>query len=239
MAYERAPIRKLDIGICVGFDLDDTLYDEVDYVRSGFDAVADFIGGSDGEVARTFLATRLRERTWMGALDALAAEFGQPALQVRSWLDVYRSHEPKISLRPGLRNLLDRLRRLRVPLACITDGRSLTQRLKLNGLGVLHYFSPLLISEEVGCAKPSAASFLAVQEHVGASRYWYIGDNPRKDFLAPNHLGWWTVGLANPRAIRTQDMRTHELGHEGMPHEWADSVLALSQRLEVELRGAT
>jgi putative hydrolase of the HAD superfamily len=39
-----------------------------------------------------------------------------------------------------------------------------------------------------------------------SSAYYYIGDNPAKDFQAPNHLGWTTICLLDDgRNIHPQD----------------------------------
>src|SRR5687767_11665642 len=93
-------MRSVDAS-CVVFDIDDTLYLERDYVRSGFRAV--------GEWARARLGiSDFAERSWRlfeagvrGSIfdDALTESGVQPdhAL-VRALVDVYRTHEPAIEM---------------------------------------------------------------------------------------------------------------------------------------------
>ena len=77
--------------------------------------------------------------------------------------------------------------------AILTDGRSYTQRLKLKALCLSTY--PAYISEEYSDWKPSKMRYQLVMQHFPAFKYVYIGDNPAKDFLAPNLLGWISICL--------------------------------------------
>ena len=53
------------------------------------------------------------------------------------------------------------------------------------------------------------------------TRYVYVGDNPRKDFLAPNSLGWFTVGIrSSGRNIHPQELDGAPEGQ--MPDLWID-----------------
>jgi putative hydrolase of the HAD superfamily len=43
-------------------------------------------------------------------------------------------------------------------------------------------------------------------ERYHSRTYYYIGDNPAKDFVAPNHLGWTTICLLDDgQNIHPQD----------------------------------
>ena len=47
--------------------------------------------------------------------------------------------------------------------------------------------------------------FVTICEAITASEYCYVGDNPKKDFIAPNALGWTTIMLkADERNIHEQ-----------------------------------
>ena len=53
----------------------------------------------------------------------------------------------------------------------------------------------MLISEEVGSEKLLGEAFRLIMDRTGEKGpYVYVGDNPKKDFVAPNRLGWLTVG---------------------------------------------
>ena len=80
----------------------------------------------------------------------------------------------------------------------ITDGRIQTQRLKIHALGLDKYIPEqnILISEATGADKHFSLPFdIMMRRNPGESRFVYVGDNPEKDFLWPNRLGWLTVML--------------------------------------------
>jgi putative hydrolase of the HAD superfamily len=185
----------------VVFDLDDTLYPERDFVRSGFQAV-------DRWLARHKATPGLFDEAWLlfeagerGRIFDLALPrlglTAEPEL-IGRLVAVYRRHRPSIALGPEVRKLLIWLR-ARGPLALLTDGDHGTQRRKVRALGLEDYCQPIVYTDALGRAhcKPSPKGFLAIQGHFGlaAERFVYIGDNPAKDFRAPKVLGWRTIRL--------------------------------------------
>ena len=66
---------------------------------------------------------------------------------------VYRLHKPKIKLNSDVRKLIDTLKKNNATLVILTDGRSVTQRLKINALNLQSL--PLFISEEYCSLKPN------------------------------------------------------------------------------------
>lgn len=187
----------------VVFDLDDTLYLERDYVRSGFACVAGLIATSADE-SREIAA-------WLGrafdngvrgdTFDRLLAE--RPELADRFspayLVEAYRSHAPSISLLPGIADLLERLRARGLRLGVLTDGPLASQRAKAEALKLDEWFDPVLLtaSREEGFTKPGALGFewIAAIWHLPPAELAYIADNPRKDFVGPRNLGWLTIRL--------------------------------------------
>ena len=53
----------------------------------------------------------------------------------------------------------------------------------------------MLVSEEHGYEKPDKYAYEMVEAFFPQCEYVYVGDNPEKDFLAPNKLGWNTICL--------------------------------------------
>jgi len=186
----------------VVFDLDDTLYPERRYVRSGYGAVGEFLRERLGrtEAFEDWLWQRFCSGRSAGALDALNAELslGRSREQIDELVSVYREHRPDIRPREGAAALLSRLRR-RCRLALLTDGFLPAQRLKLDALALGPLFDVVVFTEEIGreAWKPSTAGFQAVRDRLGVphERCAYVADNPAKDFVAPNRLGWRTVRL--------------------------------------------
>lgn len=186
----------------VVFDLDDTLYKEVDYVRSGLMAVAHHLG--DDSLLDVMLKARSKG---MNAFEAVKEQ--RSDAEIDKMIEIYRNHKPQISLSRDTTLTLDYLHSKYI-LALVTDGRSVGQRNKIEALALERYFTPedIIISEEFGSDKHSAANFKAIEKnHPGAESYFYIGDNPEKDFYRPNLLGWHTIMLedVNHVNIHRQD----------------------------------
>lgn len=178
----------------VVFDLDDTLYKEVDYLKSAYREIATFLETNYG---LSDVYDRLLEywQNGVNAFDAIISESHLP-LRLEELIKMYREHRPHISLEEETRCILDSLHKECV-LGIITDGRSLTQRNKIEALGLCAYIPEknISISEETGFPKPYSEPFASFMQAYPDSDYYYIGDNPSKDFVAPNQMDWTTVCL--------------------------------------------
>lgn len=189
------------------FDLDDTLYLEREFVRSGFCAagewfrdrfrITDFADRAGAE----FLAGKRGN-----IFDSVLASYGiapQGAL-VEKLVSAYRDHLPSISLLEDARNCLNALHGV-YPLALITDGPRLTQWNKIRALGIEVIFNVIVVTSELGLgySKPHPRAFRLVEERMGlhGEQLMYLGDNPRKDFDAPQQLGWQTVWVERKAGI--------------------------------------
>lgn len=178
------------------FDLDDTLYREKSYVVSAFNFVA--------QVVETLYhvndcKARLLNSFAAGDADPIETLWRREGLPLNGKKDVVaamRAHMPSITLDQGAAELLRILRGEGRGFSIVTDGRSVTQRAKLAALGCLDA-KVISISEEVGLAKVSLDRFRPIERLFPSNRYFYIGDNPAKDFIAPNKLGWTTIMLAD------------------------------------------
>lgn len=207
-------------GRCVVFDLDDTLYDEIDFVRSGFAAVTSAVEARYRVNCGAELQDRISSGALINAFQDIAATMKLPHDAPAFMTETYRTHSPTLRPRPGIPGLLAQLRARDGVVACITDGRSLTQRAKLSALDLTALIDVVLISEETGHAKPDAHNFEEMMQRVRASEFWYVGDNPRKDFVAPNALGWRTVGVRAPFGIHR--IPESEWPTNGQPERWVD-----------------
>lgn len=203
------------------FDLDDTLYPEVDYVRSGFA----YLGALVERLYGVDLAPRLRKAHQEGESDALGAALlgtGLPSGLKEHLVLAYRYHQPTLTLHAGARELLDECKARGCPLFLITDGRSVTQRLKIEALGLTGFFDDVFISEEIGKGKPDPLAFLTAQERGGSGSWVYVADNPAKDFQAPRGLGWTTVG------VRHSCSRVHPIDKVlEPPTRWVEALAEL------------
>ena len=169
------------------FDLDDTLYSERDFEKSGIEFVY-----KNFNIKHIELESVLTNRkNWIEQI--IVGSNNQITLQMV--LDIYRNHFPIIQLYKDSKLFLEKLLSLGNEMSLITDGRSITQRNKLKALGIESYFKNIIISEEVNSEKPAEYNFRMAMNNKCAENYIYIADNPKKDFITPNKLGWTTICL--------------------------------------------
>ncbi len=89
----------------------------------------------------------------------------------------------------------------------ITDGRTITQKNKLFALGINNLFEKIIISEDFGSEKPSILNYQIFEETFPDNHFSYIGDNTKKDFIAPAKLGWKMYCIKDDNSnIHKQDL---------------------------------
>ena len=182
----------------VVFDLDDTLYKEIDFLKSAYRHIASLISNTkalEEEMYQLMLEAYLNREN---AFETVVQEYRLRLFSVEWMLGVYRNHKPKIALDDDTKNTLDELKKNGVILGIVTDGRLVQQQNKIDSLGLSKYMdvNDIIVNEEEKRFKPDQRSFLYFMNEYGdACDYWFIGDNTNKDFLAPNSHGWTTVCL--------------------------------------------
>lgn len=223
----------------VVFDLDDTLYDEVEYCKSGFASVAESLA-YQASAEDTFAALWKQfsagnhRKTFNSALDELGIDYDDDLIQ--KLINVYRNHVPKIALPDDSRDVLTELSDKYI-LALLTDGFLPAQQLKVQALGIEKYFKCIIYTEQLGrdCWKPSPAGFEKLLQtlNVKAETAMYVADNPEKDFIASNKLGMLTIQIIRPARIHRETSQTpHRAAARLLIHE----LRQLSELL-AELRG--
>lgn len=187
------------------FDLDDTLYKEIDFLKSAYWQIANR-PGVEGDAKNVFCEMMSAYYRHDNVFQCFISNFC-PHETVAHLLDIYRNHQPHISLSSDTAETLERLSSV-ATLAIITDGRSVTQRNKIAALRLNRFFrdADILISEEIGFEKPSEVPFRLLMDRYPDCEFCYIGDNTAKDFIAPNMLGWNTICLRdNGENIHSQN----------------------------------
>lgn len=179
------------------FDLDDTLYPEHTYETSGiqfvYNIISERIVGFKNYISLDYLL--LNRHLWIDLI--MKAIGGNHIVNKEELLELYRGHTPKIKLYNDSELFLNKLKDLNADIALITDGRSVAQRKKIEALNLHFYTNDFFISEEIGYKKPSPQSFKLIMEKYPGLAYIYFGDNLKKDFIAPNKLGWQTICILN------------------------------------------
>lgn len=195
------------VASAVIFDLDDTLYLEQQYVASGFLSVARLISGATGlssEAIYTYLMKLIRAGIRGRSFDMLIGEFSgiRDVLTVQDLVAAYREHQPDIKLLPGISELLRSLRQAGLRVGLLSDGALVSQRRKIDALGLGSLLDPVVLTDAWGREywKPHIRGFEHIENACGlpASALVYVGDNPLKDFVTPNKMGWHTVRLRVP-----------------------------------------
>jgi putative hydrolase of the HAD superfamily len=192
------------------FDLDDTLYPERDYCRSGFRRASTHLAGLSDKHNKDHIFDVLWGQFTAGnqtrTFDATLEELGLPdnGGLIRELVEVYRTHVPTITLPVETQRTLDELSAT-YALALLTDGFLPAQKLKVQALGIERYFQAIVYTEELGRQfwKPSPRGFQTLIDvlHVTPSEAAYVADNEMKDFIAPNDLGFATIQLLCPQRL--------------------------------------
>lgn len=185
----------LDYDVVV-FDLDDTLYSEMDYVLSGYNFLSDLLEKLYSKNTYQTFINALNEKA-PDVFSYVISEHKLPKIIKDHLVLVYRYHMPNIKLHEGVMSVLETLNNKNIPIYLISDGRSITQRLKIFSLDIENFFELIFISEEVGVGKPEPDSFIAIQRAHPNESIVYVADNPKKDFIAPKQLGWSSIGIIN------------------------------------------
>lgn len=191
--------KHLDGIEAVIFDLDDTLYPEKEYVKSGFRKISEQFNMPEleAELLQAF------ERGGKPIDDVFNAR-GIINLKDEA-LHVYRFQKPAIRLFDGVEGMLKRLYKS-YKIGIITDGRPEGQHAKIDALGLESKVDEIIITDELGgieYRKPNPAAFILMQKKLGTpfEKMIYVGDNPKKDFQALGSLKMKSIYFANINGI--------------------------------------
>lgn len=209
------------------FDLDDTLFQEVDFMKSAFKEISSSIDNENAEN----LSRQLFQKYSSGsnAFNWLIETYPSLNLTLNGLLDQYRNHLPEISLNNGVFELLENLKANGSILILVSDGRSITQRNKLKSLKIEHFFNEIYISEEIGHEKNDGYTFNLINEKYPNHDKVMFGDNPSKDFEWPNNLEWITIGLRNSGQNIHPQITDNKWGH---PHHYINTFADLVIKYE-------
>jgi putative hydrolase of the HAD superfamily len=206
----------------VVFDIDDTLYLERDYVRSGFRAVGAW-------AKQTFGVTDLADRAWAAFEDGVRGKIFDIALAgagievtpelVGRLVACYRNHVPDIELLRDAHACLDQLAlEPEVIVAVVSDGPLASQSAKARRLGLATWSQNVIFTEALGAGfgKPHQRAFELIEERlgVGGDRCAYVADNPTKDFVAPHQRGWTTIRVRRQHGLHFEPESGGDVDHE-------------------------
>lgn len=177
------------------FDLDDTLYPEIDFVLGGLKEVSNFLEKNYGLESNLLFKEMELDLILNGRgsiFNNILKKYKIFSIRnLKKCIAVYRSHSPKIKLYPEAENCLIRLNEYRKYI--VTDGNIMVQRNKINALNIKHFFIKTIPTYQYGLhfGKPSVLTFQRIMklENCNANKLVYIGDNPNKDFVNIKKIG--------------------------------------------------
>ena len=219
------------------FDLDDTLYPQISYKRSGFNVVAQWLA-SRQNLSQSVILSELEDilalygPSYPYMFDRLAERLKIGPHVVPEMVRRFIEHEPRIHCYDGVLDMLSRLRR-RYCLGILTDGRLTVQRKKIVSLGLTDRVDEILFSDAMGLEKPAAELFQWFEDafRLNCENLMYVGDNPQKDFYGANCRGWRTVMVKTGIPLSSSILAGYE------PQVEIPAVVDLYSRLRYETDG--
>ena len=195
-------------------DLDDTCFDQREFLAGAFAAVARRAGelGADEVRLRDALATIAADGSDRGHIIDNALETVGARVPVGPLVDVFRSYRPaRLSPYPGVPESLGQMRRL-APLGLVTNGDPAGQRAKLAALGLEDAFDVMVFSDELGRSfrKPHPAPFRQALRLLDADpgRSFFIGDHPDRDIAGAQHVGMRAIRVRTGEYASRPDVVT-------------------------------
>ena len=186
------------------FDLDDTLYVEKDFVRSGYRAVARHLADTGLCTFETAYQTMIETLELHGrhmVFSALLEKLPSLSMSIQELVDAYRRHTPSIELFPGYLELLKQLGSNH-KLGIITDGLPEVQKRKVLALGLSEVMDKIIYTWEYGSEKqkPHPMPFSLMLECLGVEpeAALFVGDNPEKDCRGAHSIGMQAAQVQIP-----------------------------------------
>lgn len=191
--------------VILAFDIDDTLYNEIDYVKSGFEEVSKYIE-HEYQVNKVFdLLLKLFEESPKNVFNRLFEMLNIPYNdeEIKNLVYIYHKHKPRISLSDDIKDTLIDLKKDYI-LAIVSDGNYEVQEMKCQVLNLNYYFDKIYLTDEFGKDfwKPNTYIFdkLISEYNIQKENLFYIGDNPNKDFYISKY-GFKTVRYYNDKGL--------------------------------------
>jgi putative hydrolase of the HAD superfamily len=178
------------------FDLDDTLYDEIDFVKSGFKEIANYL--QNGSYYDYMLDIFNREGSGK-VFNNLIEEYDLK-VSLNKLIEIYRFHTLNIQLSSDSEELLNFAKSYKT--ALISDGHYIMQKNKFNVLNLNKFIEYPIFTDFYHTKKPEQKPYKMVMERFNnEEKFVYISDNPKKDFIAVKELGWIGIRYKNKVGI--------------------------------------
>lgn len=115
----------------------------------------------------------------------------------------------------GVFELMEALKK-KYRLSLVTNGLKEVQRPRLNKLKMSHYFDSIVVSDEIGVAKPHVDYFKHVYDSISnpphKSEVMIVGDNLHSDILGGRDFGIKTCWISHGKDNSTSIQPDYEIG---------------------------
>ena len=210
-----------------GFDLDDTLHEfrkaSSQASQSVFEAIhnrekidIDVLKSTYGEILRKSTAsaftdgrasTEYRRERFTSLLKAHQVEDSNYS-KVDVLLDVYKSSlQSNLTLKSGVLNLFEALKRLGKNIIVITEGPTDAQEWTIHELGLEPFVDVLITTNEIGRSKVDGLFGAVLDKYeINAEEIVYFGDNPVRDTQAAKQSGILAILYDEKKASNLDDL---------------------------------
>ncbi len=213
---------QVDSQTAIVFDLDDTLYNEIDFLKSAYKELSEKLAPNSWQKLFSNLFSRYRNKE--NVFEYVAEVYGVSKSEL---IDAYRNHLPKIKPFDGVIDLINQIKEKEGKVGIVTDGRSITQRNKIKALGIIDDIDFIVISEEIGSEKPNEKNFVLIEKELDCRINYYIADNIKKDFITPKRMGWKTIGLID-NGLNIHSSANEYYNEAYLPHDFISSITELT-----------
>ncbi|MBP1909401.1 HAD family hydrolase [Methanolobus bombayensis] len=182
------------------FDMDNTLFDFVEAKIVACTEVVSFLGAGDpGELFEYFRRETHGFENPENIKDYLFDNGLDPIQNYQRCVTIYETHKiDHIRLYPDVRETLEELNEIGLPLGIVTDANSNNARKRLEKTGLEKLVQSLTAHDMTGAKKPDHAPFKYALESMklNASETLFVGDSLRRDIAPSKELGMMTAYAA-------------------------------------------
>ena len=198
------------------FDLDDTLVDAKAALRAwSVDFAAAYVSGLEDAASDVYVRVAAAE-SWQGFVAEARERYGITVSDADLMEHVAAVFPGKFVLEQPVRDALAELRGDGWRLGVVTNGTTLVQQAKVDGIGLRPHVDVVVDSEAAGHRKPDRRIFEIAADELGVElgpHGWMVGDRLDKDIVGGAAAGlrtiWISQGEPLPEGVSGDARPTH------------------------------